>query len=119
MKFTTQFNFYYLLLILIALNSSSKWKKKRHFLMITKRGVYFQLLNQELVKCRESVGLEKLIHDVFEINNYNNLVRPTQANTGLTLVETELKLLQISLDEKFQEMISTVWIEMVIKFINS
>ena len=32
---------------------------------------------------------------------------------GLTHVNTELKLLQIDLDEKYQELISTVWIEMV------
>ncbi len=31
----------------------------------------------------------------------------------ITKVETELKLLQIDLDEKYQQLVSTVWIEMV------
>ena len=31
---------------------------------------------------------------------------------GITHVTTELKLLQIDLDEKYQELISTVWVEM-------
>ena len=31
---------------------------------------------------------------------------------GITHVNTELKLLQIDLDEKYQELISTVWVEM-------
>jgi hypothetical protein len=41
------------------------------------------------------------------------MLRPHDIN-GLTHVNTELKLLQIDLDEKYQELISTVWIEMVI-----
>jgi hypothetical protein len=46
------------------------------------------------------------------MDGYNKLVRPVNNLTGLTDVHTELKLLQINLDEKFQELISTVWIEM-------
>ncbi len=34
---------------------------------------------------------------------------------GKTNVFTELKLLQIDLDEKYQELVSTVWIEMTWK----
>ena len=41
------------------------------------------------------------------------MLRPHDIN-GFTYVSTELKLLQIDLDEKYQELISTVWIEMVI-----
>ena len=40
------------------------------------------------------------------------MIRPHDIN-GLTNVNIELKLLQIDLDEKYQELISTVWIEMV------
>ena len=43
------------------------------------------------------------------------MLRPHDSK-GLTRVYTELKLLQIDLDEKYQELISTVWIEMVIIF---
>ena len=42
-------------------------------------------------------GLEKLIDQIFVRNKYNQLVRPVDKKTGLTLVETELKLLQIDL----------------------
>jgi hypothetical protein len=41
------------------------------------------------------------------------MLRPHD-NNGITHVNTELKLLQIDLDEKYQELIATVWIEMVI-----
>jgi hypothetical protein len=41
------------------------------------------------------------------------MIRPHDIN-GLTNVNIELKLLQIDLDEKYQELISTVWLEMVI-----
>ena len=40
------------------------------------------------------------------------MLRPHNIN-GLTHVNIELKLLQIDLDEKYQELISTVWLEMV------
>jgi hypothetical protein len=39
------------------------------------------------------------------------MLRPYDTH-GITNVNTELKLLQIDLDEKYQELISTVWIEM-------
>jgi hypothetical protein len=60
---------------------------------------------------------------IFDKNSYNQLVRPIDNKTGLTYVSTELKLLGIDLDEKYQELVSTVWIEMVrfyfkYKFIN-
>jgi hypothetical protein len=41
------------------------------------------------------LGLEKLIYHIFEENEYNQLVRPVDIKTGLTLVSTELKFLQI------------------------
>ena len=40
-------------------------------------------------------GLEKLIHHIFIENEYNQLVRPVDIKTGLTVVSTELKFLQI------------------------
>ena len=45
------------------------------------------------------------------------MLRPHDSD-GITRVFTELKLLQIDLDEKYQELIATVWIEMVIIIIN-
>jgi len=57
-------------------------------------------------------SLERLFDRIFLNEDYNNLVRPEDMN-GLTQVQTELKLLQIDLDEKYQQLISTVWLEMV------
>ena len=57
--------------------------------------------------------MDFLFKQIFEIDQYNQMLRPHDIN-GLTHVNTELKLLQIDLDEKYQELISTVWIEMVI-----
>ena len=45
-------------------------------------------------------GLEKLIHHIFNENDYNPLVRPASELTGLTEVSTELKILQINLVRK-------------------
>ena len=58
--------------------------------------------------------LNDLIHKLLINKDYAILVRPTlNATSRLTRVETELKLLQIDLDEKYQELISTAWIEMI------
>ena len=58
--------------------------------------------------------LNDLIHKLLINKDYVILVRPTlNATSRLTRVETELKLLQIDLDEKYQELISTAWIEMI------
>ena len=46
-------------------------------------------------------NLEKLFDSIFLNEEYNSMVRPENMN-GLTHVETELKLLQIDLDEKYQ-----------------
>ena len=57
--------------------------------------------------------LNELFHNIFIENDYSTLVRPTvNATNRISRVETELKLLQIDLDEKYQELISTAWIEM-------
>ena len=57
--------------------------------------------------------LNDLIHKLLINKDYVILVRPTlNATSRLTRIETELKLLQIDLDEKYQELISTAWIEM-------
>ena len=56
--------------------------------------------------------MEKLLKKFYVDDDYNNEVRPFGPN-DMTKVETELKLLQIDLDEKYQQLVSTVWIEMV------
>ncbi len=63
-------------------------------------------------KSKNMSSLERLFDRIFLNEDYNNLVRPEDMN-GLTQVQTELKLLQIDLDEKYQQLISTVWLEMV------
>jgi nicotinic acetylcholine receptor, invertebrate len=55
---------------------------------------------------------EKLLNDILIRNDYNHLVRPTRYD-DLTYVDTQLKILQIDLDEKYQQLISTVWFEMI------
>jgi hypothetical protein len=83
-------------------------------------------------------GLTELIEKIFKIELYNPLVRPIDPITGLTIVSTELKIIQIDIviylaiflvclerfgfsfkvlllkfkDEKYQELVSTVWMEM-------
>ncbi len=42
-------------------------------------------------------GVEDLIHKIFKVKNYNNLVRPVDKKNNLTNVVTELKILQIDL----------------------
>ena len=94
-------------------------------------------------KCNGDFGVEKLLNKIYKINKYNKLVRPTAKNTTLTEVHTDLKILQIDLvnhyllknfidlmkidlnkkrylfkNEKYQELISTVWIEMVSVILN-
>ena len=46
--------------------------------------------------CREMVGLEKLLEKVFVNDSYNKLVRPVETKTGITHINTELKILQIN-----------------------
>jgi hypothetical protein len=58
-------------------------------------------------------SLENIFKKLFGTEQYDKNVRPF-GKDGITHVETELKLLQIDLDEKYQQLISTVWIEMVI-----
>ncbi len=43
------------------------------------------------------IGVESLMHDIFNIKKYNNLVRPIDKNNNLTNILAELKLLQIDL----------------------
>lgn len=50
------------------------------------------------------VSLEKLLKKIFSEEKYNNEVRPFGKN-DVTRVETELKLLQIDLDEKYQQLV--------------
>lgn len=46
---------------------------------------------------RDLFGIEKLLYDIFHVKSYNKFVRPTDNVTGLTHVQTQLKLLQIDL----------------------
>jgi hypothetical protein len=48
--------------------------------------------------------LEKLLKKFYVDDDYNNEVRPFGPN-DMTKVETELKLLQIDLDEKYQHLV--------------
>ena len=59
--------------------------------------------------------LKELFKKIFIDNDYATFVRPRLENSSnrITRIETELKLLQIDLDEKYQELISTAWIEMI------
>jgi hypothetical protein len=87
-------NFYYLLFYLALLISKNI------------------IINGENFKSDNT--LSDLFLKIFIERDYSNSVRPTlNATSRLTRVETELKLLQIDLDEKYQELISTAWIEMI------
>ncbi len=48
--------------------------------------------------------LERLLKRIYLDDNYNNEVRPF-GQDDITKVETELKLLQIDLDEKYQQLV--------------
>lgn len=52
----------------------------------------------KIMDCRKRnvSGLEKLFNQIFAIDEYTSLVRPSSLDS-LTRVETELKLLQIDL----------------------
>jgi len=64
-------------------------------------------------KKRSINPLNELFNNILLKNDYSTLARPIVNSTNkITRVETELKLLQIDLDEKYQELISTAWIEM-------
>jgi hypothetical protein len=64
-------------------------------------------------KKRSINPLNELFNNILFKNDYSTLARPIVNSTNkITRVETELKLLQIDLDEKYQELISTAWIEM-------
>ena len=45
--------------------------------------------------------LEMLMHQIFTVSKYNELVRPVDQENGLTNILTELKLLQIDLVNDF------------------
>ena len=53
------------------------------------------------------VSLERLFKKIFSEEKYNNEVRPFGKN-DVTKVETELKLLQIDLDEKYQQLVKNL-----------
>jgi hypothetical protein len=62
------------------------------------------LIIKALLSASSRVSLEKLLKKIFSEEKYNNEVRPFGKN-DVTRVETELKLLQIDLDEKYQQLV--------------
>ena len=46
---------------------------------------------------QDLTGIENLFYKIFREKSYNNLVRPRDKRTGLTHLQTELKLLQLDL----------------------
>jgi len=51
-----------------------------------------------------------LLEKIYIVDNYNNEVRPFDEGDQ-TKIETELKLLQIDLDEKYQQLVYTILIQ--------
>jgi len=51
-----------------------------------------------------------LLKKIYIVDNYNNEVRPFDEGDQ-TKIETELKLLQIDLDEKYQQLVYTILIQ--------
>jgi hypothetical protein len=75
--------------------------------------IIFKKINFTNGATKNKNPLNDLFQNIFVENEYSILVRPALNSTNrITRVETELKLLQIDLDEKYQELISTAWIEM-------
>jgi hypothetical protein len=65
-----------------------------------------------LLYASKRISLPRLLKKIYIDDNYDSELRPF-GQDDITKVETELKLLQIDLDEKYQKLLSTVWIEMV------
>ena len=51
-----------------------------------------------------------MLEKIYIVDNYNNEVRPFDEGDQ-TKIETELKLLQIDLDEKYQQLVYTILIQ--------
>ncbi len=51
-----------------------------------------------------------MLKKIYIVDNYNNEVRPFDEGDQ-TKIETELKLLQIDLDEKYQQLVYTILIQ--------
>jgi hypothetical protein len=56
------------------------------------------------INTNKRTSLEKLLNRIYVDDDYNNEVRPFNQGDQ-TKVETELKLLQIDLDEKYQQLV--------------
>ena len=67
--------------------------------------IYLKLNNADISNksSNNRLSLERLLKRIYIDDDYNSEVRPFGSN-DLTIVETDLKLLQIDLDEKFQEL---------------
>lgn len=53
-------------------------------------------MNQS-TQLEKKTGIESLIHEIFYIKKYNNIVRPVDKSNNLTNILTELKLLKIDI----------------------
>jgi hypothetical protein len=60
-----------------------------------------------LLNANNRLSLEKLLKKIYVEDNYNNEVRPF-GEEDKTKVFTEVKLLQIDLDEKYQQLVKNL-----------
>ena len=65
--------------------------------------IIFLLMIVSLNNANKMMGREKLLQNIFI--DYNSLNRPSTSEDDITYVYTELKLLQIDLIAKYQELV--------------
>ena len=66
--------------------------------------ITIHLKMKAFINTNKRTSLEKLLNRIYVDGDYNNEVRPFNQGDQ-TKVETELKLLQIDLDEKYQQLV--------------
>ncbi len=66
--------------------------------------ITINLKMKAFINTNKRTSLEKLLNRIYVDDDYNNEVRPFNQGDQ-TKVETELKLLQIDLDEKYQQLV--------------
>lgn len=66
--------------------------------------IIIHLKTKAFINTNKRISLEKLLKRIYVDDDYNNEVRPFNQGDQ-TKVETELKLLQIDLDEKYQQLV--------------
>jgi len=74
-------------------------KEPKSFLYTNSEEGDEESVNGMFRKRRSLTGLEKLLYEIFIINEYNRFVRPVD-ELGITNIQTQLKLLQIDLVKK-------------------